>query len=58
MASASLQTELKGHCYCDLFYNKEKYESMKLHVMDNFCSEIILRHEFMKEHKISANKFQ
>ena len=51
MASASLQTELEGHCYCDLFYNKEKYESIKLHVMDNLCCEIILGHEFMAEHQ-------
>jgi hypothetical protein len=50
MASTNLTVEIKGFCYLDLTINGRYYQQMKLLILQNLCSDIILGHDFMKQH--------
>lgn len=51
MASSELQTATKGHCFVELFYNNTFYQNVKLSIVDQLCSDVLLGHDFLRQHK-------
>ena len=51
MALTSLTTKVLGHCYADIKLNQQSYPSVRLGVLKDFCSDIILGQDFQKKHK-------
>lgn len=50
MADMSLSSKILGHCYVDVELQKQMYPNMKLKVLPSLCSDVILGHEFLKNH--------
>ena len=51
MALTSLKTHIIGHCFADINLNQRVYKSTRLGVLKDLCSDIILGHDFQKEHE-------
>ena len=51
MASTSLSKLTHGHCIVDISYKGAVYKRVKLSVLPDLCSDIILGHDFLKLHK-------
>ena len=51
MANSSLTTKVEGECYVDILLQNRKYTNVKLYVLANLCSDVILGQDFMKQHK-------
>ena len=51
MALTSLKTPIIGHCFADIDLNQRVYKSTRLGVLKDLCSDIILGHDFQKEHE-------
>ena len=51
MALTSLKTHIIGHCFADIDLNQRVYKSTRLGVLKDLCSDIILGHDFQKEHE-------
>ena len=51
MASSKLQTCTKGHCFVTLTYKDTEYHKIKLAILDDLCSDVLLGHDFLKQHK-------
>ena len=61
MANSSLTTKVEGECHVDIslmnFEKETKYENVKLYVLGNLCSDVILGQDFMKQHKTVVFNF-
>ena len=53
MALTSLKTHVIGHCFADIDLNQHVYTCTRLGVLKYLCSDIILGHDFQKEHERS-----
>ena len=51
MALTSLKTHIIGHCFADIDLNQHVYKSTRLGVLKDLCTDIILGHDFQKEHE-------
>ena len=51
MALTSLKTHVIGQCFADIDLNQHIYTCTRLGVLKDLCSDIILGHDFQKEHK-------
>ena len=51
MALTSLKTHVIGHCFADIDPNQHVYTCTRLGVLKDLCSDIILGHDFKKEHE-------
>ena len=51
MALTSLKTHVIGHCFADIDLNQHVYTCTHLGVLKDLCSDIILGHDFQKEHE-------
>ena len=51
MALTSLKTHVLGNCFVDINLNQHIYSSIRLGVLKDLCSDIILGQDFQKEHK-------
>ena len=51
MADASSTTKIEGECYVNFAMQKRYYKNVKLHVLENLCSDVILGQDFMKQHE-------
>ena len=51
MASASLSAKSDGHCYVSLTLQDKKYKRVKLTIIDNLCTDIILGTDFQELHE-------
>lgn len=51
MALTSLKTHVLGNCFVDIHLNEHMYSSIRLGVLKDLCSDIILGQDFQKEHK-------
>ena len=57
MASSSLRASIKGQCTVDLNLLREWYPDVKLSVLPNLCSDIILGQDFMSQHSTISFAF-
>ena len=51
MALTTLRTHILGHCFADISINQVAYSSVRLGILKDLCSDIILGHDFQKMHK-------
>ena len=51
MALTSLTTHVIGHCFADIDLIQHVYTCTRLGVLKDLCSDIILGHDFQKEHE-------
>ena len=51
MALTSLKTHVIGQCFADIDLNQHVYTCTRLGVLKDLCSDIILGHDFQKEHE-------
>ena len=51
MALTSLNTNVTGYCLTDITLNQHTYPSVRLGVLKDLCSDIILGQDFQKQHK-------
>lgn len=51
MASTSLSSVTTGHCFVKLRYRNTEYPSVKLSLLPNLCSDVLLGHDFLRQHK-------
>ena len=51
MALTTLKTDVIGCCTTDITLNYRTYSNVKLSVLKDLCSDIILGHDFQKRHK-------
>lgn len=51
MATTTLTTEILGYCVLDIIVQGHVYKNIRLSVLPSLCSEVILGHEFMKQHE-------
>lgn len=58
MASTHLTKTTSGHCYVKLSYNGREYKNVRLSLLPDLCSDVILGHDFLKKHKELSIKFK
>lgn len=51
MATNNLTSTTLGHVVADLTYQNSKYDKVKLSILPNLCSDIILGHDFLNSHE-------
>ena len=51
MASASLSAKSIGHCYVSITLQNRKYKQVKLTVLEELCTDIILGTDFQEMHE-------
>ena len=57
MALTSLKTNVLGHCFTPVTLDQRTYPSVRLGVLKDLCSDIILGQDFQKEHKSVTIEF-
>ena len=50
MASTSCSTQLQGYCFINLKMCNETYHKLKILVISNLCTDLIVGHDIMKQH--------
>ena len=51
MALTTMESESVGYCSVDLELGNNLYSRVQFGILQNLCSDVILRYEFQKEHK-------
>ena len=51
MASTTLSSFTLGHCVLSLRFKDRFYPSVKLSVLDNLCTDVLLGHDFLRQHR-------
>ena len=51
MAASSLATKVEGHCFIDLKLDGRSYKKIRLSVLPNLCSDLILGLDFQSRHQ-------
>ena len=51
MALTTMNTTVLGYCTMDIILNNSIYRNVRLSVLKDLCSDIILGHDFQKQHK-------
>ena len=51
MAFSTMKSESVGSCYIDFELNKIHYSNVRVGILNNLCSGIILGYSFQKQHK-------
>ena len=51
MALTSMKSLIIGHCCLTIILNGQKYENVRLDILQNLCSDLILGYDFQKQHK-------
>lgn len=51
MASSSLTSTTRGHCVSPIIINGQKYPEVRLSILSDLCTPVILGQEFMKLHR-------
>ena len=50
MALTSMESLIIGHCYLTIMLNGHKYDNVRLDILQNLCSDLILGYAFQKQH--------
>ena len=58
LASTRLVSNTKGHCFVSLIHKKTIYPGVKLSVLPDLCTDILLGHDFLERHKSVEIPFQ
>ena len=51
MASTSMESSISGQCNVTIEVNGRKYQKVRLDILQNLCTDVILGHDFQKQHK-------
>ena len=51
MALTSMESLIIGHCRLTIMLNGQKYDDVRLDILQNLCSDLILGYDFQKQHK-------
>ena len=51
MASTTHSSVTQGHCFVSVEYQGRHYSSVKLSLLRDLCSDVLLGHDFLKQHK-------
>ena len=51
MAWTSIESSISGQCNVTIEVNGRKYQKVRLDILQNLCSDVILGHDFQKQHK-------
>ena len=51
MALTSMESCIIGECYLTIKLNEHVYQDIRLDILQNLCSDLILGHDFQKQHK-------
>ena len=51
MASTEFSSATLGHCFVQLNYLNNHYPRIKLSILSKLCSDVLLGHDFLKQHK-------
>ncbi|KAA3675181.1 uncharacterized protein DEA37_0011386 [Paragonimus westermani] len=51
MASTTYTSVTQGHCLVTVDYRGNRYSSVKLSLLPNLCSDVLLGHDFLKQHQ-------
>ena len=51
MASTSMESSISGQCNVTIEVNGRKYQKVRLDILQNLCSDVILEHDFQKQYK-------
>lgn len=50
MASHSLTQSTEGHCLVNIVYDGHSYKEVRLSILPDLCSDVILGHDFLRQH--------
>ena len=50
MALSTINTTILGYCEIDLKLNGHDYKNVRLSLLKDLCSDVILGHDFQKQH--------
>ena len=53
MASTSMESSISGQCNVTIEVNGRKYLKVGLDILQNLCSDVILGHDFQKQHVLT-----
>ena len=51
MALTSMESVIIGHCFLTIILKGQKYDNVRLDILRNLCSDVILGYDFQKQHK-------
>ncbi|KAA3674998.1 uncharacterized protein DEA37_0001168, partial [Paragonimus westermani] len=51
VASTTYTSVTHGHCLVTVDYHGNRYSSVKLSLLPNLCSDVLLGHDFLKQHQ-------
>ena len=51
MALSTMNTTISGYCKIDLKLNGHDYKNVRLSLLKDLCSDVILGHDFQKQHQ-------
>ena len=51
MALSTMNTTILGYCEIDLKLNGHDYKNVRLSLLKDLCSDVILGHDFQKQHQ-------
>ena len=51
MALSTMNTDILGYCEIDLKLNGHDYKNVRLSLLKDLCSDVILGHDFQKQHQ-------
>ena len=57
MASTNLSAKSSGYCYVILTFNNRRYEKVKLFIMEQLATDIILGTDFQEQHESITIKY-
>ena len=49
MALSTMNTKISGYCDIDLKFNVHDYKNVRLSLLKDLCSDVILGHDFQKQ---------
>ena len=58
MASSSLTAYTVGHCLVDIKIDTHSYQNIRLNILSNLCTEVILGRDFLNKHTSVEFKFE
>ena len=51
MASSSYSSEIEGYCYTDIILENRIYGNIKLYILSNLCTDVILGQNWQEQHE-------
>ena len=58
LASTSMTSNTKGHCFVSLLHRGTSYQHVKLSILPSLCADVLLGHDFLQRHQTVEIPFQ